>query len=98
MRPKRIILIRHGESEGNADKRRLEVIPDYVHGLTAKGVEQADAAANKIHKIIGNETVHAYVTPWHRTRQTFAKNPARTQCHQCLRRSSGQGTGLGSPP
>lgn len=73
MRPKRIILIRHGESEGNADKRRLEVIPDYVHGLTAKGVEQASAAGNKIHKIIGNETVHAYVSPWHRTRQTFAK-------------------------
>lgn len=73
MKPKRIILVRHGESEGNADKRRLEVIPDYAHKLTAKGVEQAKAAGEKIRAVIGNETVHAYVSPWHRTRETFAQ-------------------------
>lgn len=73
MKPKRIILVRHGESEGNADKRRLEVIPDYAHKLTAKGVEQAKAAGEKIRAVIGNETIHAYVSPWHRTRDTFAQ-------------------------
>lgn len=69
MKPKRIILVRHGESEGNADKRRLEVIPDYAHELTTKGVGQAKAAGEKINGIIGRETVHAYISPWHRTRK-----------------------------
>lgn len=73
MKPKRIILVRHGESEGNADKRRLEVIPDYAHELTAKGVGQAKAAGKKISGIIGSETVHAYISPWHRARQTFVE-------------------------
>lgn len=73
MKPHRIILVRHGESEGNADKQRLEVVPDYAHGLTAKGIEQAKAAGEKIRTIVGNETIHAYVSPWHRTRQTFAE-------------------------
>lgn len=73
MRPKRIILIRHGESEGNADKRRLEVEPDYRHQLTDQGISQARAAGEQIRSIVGDETVHAYVSPWHRTRQTFAE-------------------------
>lgn len=73
MKPKRIILIRHGESEGNADKHQLAVKPDYTHGLTVKGVGQANAAGKRIHEIVGNETIHAYVSPWHRTRQTFAE-------------------------
>lgn len=73
MRPKRIILMRHGESEGNADKRRLEEEPDYKHRLTELGVDQALAAGEKIRSIVGDEPVHAYVSPWQRTRQTFAE-------------------------
>lgn len=73
MKPKRIILIRHGESEGNADKHQLALKPDYIHGLTVKGVGQANAAGEKIREIVGSETIHAYVSPWHRTRQTFTE-------------------------
>ena len=41
MRPKRIILIRHGNSEGNADRERYATIPDHALNLTAEGEQQA---------------------------------------------------------
>ncbi|MGE4579260.1 MAG: histidine phosphatase family protein [Desulfuromonadales bacterium] len=73
MRPKRIILVRHGESRGNADQSLYETIPDYALCLTETGKKQARAAGEEIVKIIGSGTVRAYVSPWHRTRQTFAE-------------------------
>ncbi|MDJ0851054.1 MAG: histidine phosphatase family protein [Myxococcota bacterium] len=71
VRPKRIILVRHGESEGNVDRTRYESIPDYAVSLTDTGRAQATRAAEEIRGIIGDETIHAYVSPFHRTRQTF---------------------------
>lgn len=41
MKPKRIILIRHGESESNVDKDILKQKPDFAVNLTLKGREQA---------------------------------------------------------
>ncbi len=73
MKPKRIILVRHGESEGNVDYKRYEEIPDYSLKLTSKGVEQAQKAGQEIKKIIGDETLSVYVSPFFRTRQTFAE-------------------------
>jgi len=71
MKPKRIILIRHGESEGNVEATSYETIPDYALSLTQNGRDQALAAGKKIDKIIGDESVYSYVSPLHRTRQTF---------------------------
>jgi broad specificity phosphatase PhoE len=71
MKPKHIILIRHGESEGNADKNLLEVKPDYALNLTTKGIEQAKQAGKEIKEIIGQETLQVYVSPFYRTRQTY---------------------------
>jgi len=71
MRPKRIILIRHGESEGNADKKVFETIPDYQLSLTPRGEEQAKQAGQEIKKIIGKETIQVYISPYYRTRQTY---------------------------
>jgi broad specificity phosphatase PhoE len=71
MRPNRIILIRHGESEGNVDKYQYQFIPDYALNLTPKGIEQAHRAGAEIKEIVGAETIHAYVSPYFRTRQTF---------------------------
>ena len=71
MKPKRIILIRHGKSEGNADINQYEFVPDYALNLTPDGFEQARRAGQEIKTIIGNETVHAYLSPYYRTRQTF---------------------------
>lgn len=71
MKPKRIILIRHGESEGNADKRIYSLKPDFALLLTEKGKAQAYAAGQQLRDIVQDEQVHIYVSPLFRTRQTF---------------------------
>ncbi|MDQ3004530.1 MAG: histidine phosphatase family protein [Chloroflexota bacterium] len=70
MRPNRIILVRHGESEGNADKSHYRTIPDYALMLTPNGVAQARQAGREIKEIIGSENIHVYLSPYFRTRQT----------------------------
>ena len=70
MKPHRIILVRHGESEGNADKNHYRTIPDYALMLTPNGVEQARQAGREIKEIIGSENIHVYLSPYFRTRQT----------------------------
>ena len=45
--PKRIILVRHGESQGNLDMSAYTTTPDYRIPLTALGVEQARARAGE---------------------------------------------------
>ena len=72
MKPKRIILVRHGESEGNADRYNYETIPDYALNLTSNGEVQAINAGKEIAEVIGNESVFAYMSPYYRTRQTLA--------------------------
>jgi len=71
MKPKRIILIRHGESEGNLDKDKYRTVPDYALNLTPTGVEQARAAGREIKNILGEESLYVYHSPYFRTRQTF---------------------------
>jgi len=71
MKPNHIILIRHGESEGNFDKGLYLTIPDYALNLTEKGIEQARQAGTQIKETIGSESLYAYVSPFFRTRQTF---------------------------
>ena len=71
MKPNRIILIRHGESEGNLDKDKYRTVPDYALNLTSKGIEQAQKAGNEIKQIIGQESVYVYISPYFRTRQTL---------------------------
>jgi broad specificity phosphatase PhoE len=71
MKPNRIILVRHGESEGNIDKEKYQTVPDYALNLTPKGIEQAQTAGHEIKEIIGSESIYAYLSPYFRTRQTF---------------------------
>lgn len=71
MKPNRIILVRHGESIGNLACMNYETIPDYALDLTEDGRVQALAAGNEINAIIQTESVHAYISPYARTRQTF---------------------------
>jgi len=71
MKPKRIILVRHGESLGNAEPNHYETTPDYALDLTGKGREQACRAGEQIADLIADESVRAYVSPWYRTRQTL---------------------------
>lgn len=71
MKPKRIILVRHGESVGNVDMTVYSKIPDYALDLTDLGHKQARDAGRDILGIIGTAKVHAYVSPWKRARLTY---------------------------
>lgn len=71
MKPKRIILIRHGESEGNIDLRSYEDKPDFKLILTEKGKEQAAEAGKQLREITGQEDIFFYVSSMWRARMTF---------------------------
>jgi len=75
-RPRRIILVRHGESEGNVDESVYTRIPDPKISLTEKGRAQAEACGNRIKQMIEKEhgqhwQVYFYVSPYRRTLQTL---------------------------
>jgi len=71
MKPKRIILIRHGESEGNVNREVYGRKPDYALELSEKGKAQAKEAGEKLRRLTGNESLFFYVSPLWRTRMTF---------------------------
>ncbi len=71
MKPKRIILIRHGESEANVDQYLFSSKPDYTIELTDKGRAQAVETGKKLREIVGQESLYFYVSPFWRTRSTF---------------------------
>ncbi len=48
MKPNRIILIRHGESEGNINRSIYAERPDYSLELSEKGKEQAREAGRHL--------------------------------------------------
>ena len=70
-RPKRIILVSHGYSVANKNYDILQHTPDNKITLTEKGIEQAKEAGKKLKKLLGNESIQFYVSPYKRTRQTY---------------------------
>ncbi|GAA0463542.1 histidine phosphatase family protein [Streptomyces stramineus] len=70
-RPRRIVLIRHGESAGNIDDTVYEREPDHALSLTERGRKQAREAGVHLRELFGDERVSAYVSPYRRTHQTF---------------------------
>jgi len=75
--PKRIILMRHGESQGNRDMAAYTTIPDHSINLTAQGLAQARQAGVRLRRLIGGAgcspdwRVQFYVSPYRRTRSTL---------------------------
>ena len=83
MKPKRIILIRHGQSQGNETPELHKEIPDYALELTPEGMAQANEAGAKLKHIINDETVFFYISPFWRTRSTaeqIARHFSRDNC------------------
>ena len=70
-RPRRIVLIRHGESEGNVDDSVYERVPDHALRLTARGRAQAAEAGERLRTQFAGERVSAYVSPYRRTLETY---------------------------
>lgn len=71
MKPKRIILIRHGESQANVDKYLFGSVPDYTIELTNFGREQAREAGKRLKEVVREESMYFYVSPFWRARSTF---------------------------
>ncbi len=71
MLPKRILLIRHAQSEANATPIVYSKKPDHLHNLTQEGFEQARTAGKQIAEIIGCESYGVFVSPYERTMQTM---------------------------
>ncbi|RKZ48235.1 MAG: hypothetical protein DRQ58_04960, partial [Gammaproteobacteria bacterium] len=71
MKPKRIILIRHGQTEGNVDPKIYNKTPNYKLNLSATGRVEARDAGVKIKEIIRNENLYVYRSPYYRVRQTY---------------------------
>ena len=75
--PKRIILIRHGESQGNLNSATYTTTPDYKVPLTEEGLIQARNAGIKLHRLLSNDgtnphwRVYFYVSPYDRARSTL---------------------------
>ncbi|KAF5740585.1 Phosphoglycerate mutase family protein isoform 1 [Tripterygium wilfordii] len=75
--PKRIILVRHGESEGNLDTSAYATTPDNKIPLTTVGLAQARQAGTHLHSVISgngscpNWRIYFYVSPYERTRSTL---------------------------
>lgn len=70
-RPKRIILIRHGQSEGNVDEEIYATKPDYALALTRRGHAEARRAGDELRALVGRGSCFFYVSPMWRTRMTF---------------------------
>ncbi|KAK7337823.1 hypothetical protein VNO77_18410 [Canavalia gladiata] len=74
--PKRIILLRHGESQGNLDTSAYTTTPDHRIQLTPQGIAQARLAGTRMRHVIDgdgstNWRVYFYVSPYVRTRSTL---------------------------
>ncbi|CAM9022379.1 unnamed protein product [Wickerhamomyces anomalus] len=67
-----IILIRHGESEGNCDKSVNRYVPNHKVVLTLRGHQQAKDAGLKLESMLNeDDSVLFYTSPYKRTRQTL---------------------------
>ena len=70
--PSKLIMIRHGQSEGNVDELLYSTKPDNAMRLTKLGWEMARMAGQALkQQLPTNETVHFIVSPYARTVETF---------------------------
>ena len=95
-KPRNIVLVRHGESIGNVDKKIYKSTPDYALKLTDKGKQQALEAGNKIKeylRLLGDhnpitDRVQFYHSPFWRARQTYQmikKSFPNSKAYECSR-------------
>ena len=69
--PKRIILVRHGESLGNVNESAYCEISDWRIPLTTDGYKMAVDLGTQIHQVVRDDPVFIYCSPYQRTKQTL---------------------------
>lgn len=70
-RPRLIIVIRHGQSEGNRNRAIHQTVPDHRVKLTPEGWAQADDAGKRLRALLRpDDTLQFYTSPYRRTRET----------------------------
>ncbi|RWA08107.1 hypothetical protein EKO27_g6998 [Xylaria grammica] len=70
-RPRLIIIIRHGQSEGNKNREIHQTIPDHRVKLTPDGWAQAHDAGRRLRAMLRpDDTLQFYTSPYRRTRET----------------------------
>ncbi|KAI1167325.1 histidine phosphatase superfamily [Nemania serpens] len=70
-RPRLIIIIRHGQSEGNKNRDIHQTIPDHRVKLTSDGWTQARDAGRRLRAMLRpDDTLQFYTSPYRRTRET----------------------------
>ncbi|KAI1428016.1 histidine phosphatase superfamily [Xylaria sp. FL1777] len=70
-RPRLIIIIRHGQSEGNKNREIHQTIPDHRVKLTADGWAQARESGRRLRAMLRpDDTLQFYTSPYRRTRET----------------------------
>lgn len=77
-RPRRIVLVRHGQSMGNVDETEYSRTPDWKVELTEKGREQARASGKQLGELLRSDGENAapsrlfvYCSPYRRCQQTL---------------------------
>jgi broad specificity phosphatase PhoE len=72
VKPKRIILVRHGQSTSNANGFAVhDSTPNFKIALTELGIKQAQKIGHDILKIVSNESIFYYVSTYLRAKQTL---------------------------
>uniref|UniRef100_A0A7S2UN69 Uncharacterized protein n=1 Tax=Attheya septentrionalis TaxID=420275 RepID=A0A7S2UN69_9STRA len=69
--PSKLVMIRHGQSEGNVNETLYATKPDNAMRLTKLGWDQAHMAGKALRESLGGESVHFIVSPYVRTVETF---------------------------
>jgi len=78
--PKRKILMRYGESQGNQDTTAYTIIPDHDIRSTAQGMTQALRASEHLYRLIGSDS---YSLDW-RVQFCVCPTPAPDRCSVSL--------------
>jgi broad specificity phosphatase PhoE len=71
MKPDKIIILRHGQSEGNVDKMVYTTTQDFKLRLSERGRQQAHEAGETLKALLYPSSIQFYVSPYWRTRDTF---------------------------
>lgn len=75
-RPRRIILVRHGQSQGNVDECVYTRVADPKVMLTEQGIAEAEECGKEIRRMIEGDgaddwKVYFYVSPYRRSLETL---------------------------